>query len=621
MEMEQDKRQEPDNNSQETQLVESQRQDANVETTQPEADSGAEESADEHADEEHVDYSSYSRQELLQVIKDLVKETNFRKVDHVLREVKPVYDDFREKERTAALSRFKDTGGAEEDFEFKGDETDTAFDATFRLLKDRRAQYAREQEEKKGDNLRRKEELLVKLRELSDAIDSNNQFDAFKELQREWKSIGPVPGPQAKTLWANYHALVDRFYDNQSIYFELKELDRRRNLEAKLELCERAEKLADVEMIKDAIRELNELHHEFKHIGPVPMDEKEAVWQRFKAASDAVYAKRDAYLQNLQKELGVNLDEKDKLVNEVQEFATYDSDRIKEWNQKTKEILDIQKRWETVGGLPRAKARDVNKRFWGAFKAFFNNKNNFFKKLDEERENNLTLKNELVQQALALKESSDWEKTSNELKSLQQRWKEIGPVPEKHREKVFREFKEACDYFFEQRRSQHGRVETEQTENLKLKEQICEELEQHANQGTAAPNLMRTLQDKYNSIGFVPRNSINAIRSRYHEAVEKFVNAIQGYAEDDKNKLMLENQISDLRNDPMAERKIYQKEQAIRKKISKVENDISLWRNNIEFFGNSSNANKVREEFNEKIQAATDQLKQLKEQLKLIRSV
>ncbi len=621
MEMEQDKRQEPDNNSQETQLVESQRQDANVETTQPEADSGAEESADEHADEEHVDYSSYSRQELLQVIKDLVKETNFRKVDHVLREVKPVYDDFREKERTAALSRFKDTGGAEEDFEFKGDETDTAFDATFRLLKDRRAQYAREQEEKKGDNLRRKEELLVKLRELSDAIDSNNQFDAFKELQREWKSIGPVPGPQAKTLWANYHALVDRFYDNQSIYFELKELDRRRNLEAKLELCERAEKLADVEMIKDAIRELNELHHEFKHIGPVPMDEKEAVWQRFKAASDAVYAKRDAYLQNLQKELGVNLDEKDKLANEVQEFATYDSDRIKEWNQKTKEILDIQKRWETVGGLPRAKARDVNKRFWGAFKAFFNNKNNFFKKLDEERENNLTLKNELVQQALALKESSDWEKTSNELKSLQQRWKEIGPVPEKHREKVFREFKEACDYFFEQRRSQHGRVETEQTENLKLKEQICEELEQHANQGTAAPNLMRTLQDKYNSIGFVPRNSINAIRSRYHEAVEKFVNAIQGYAEDDKNKLMLENQISDLRNDPMAERKIYQKEQAIRKKISKVENDISLWRNNIEFFGNSSNANKVREEFNEKIQAATDQLKQLKEQLKLIRSV
>lgn len=621
MEMEQDKRQGPENNVQETQLEESQRQDVHAEPNEPESDHGTEESADEHADEEHVDYSGYSKQQLLQVIKDLVRETNFKKIDHILREVKPVFDELREKERTAALARFIEEGGTAEDFEFKSDETDVSFDATFRLLKDRRAQFAREQEEKKVDNLRRKEELLVKLRELSDAIDSNNQFDAFKELQREWKSIGPVPGPQAKTLWANYHALVDRFYDNQSIYFELKELDRRRNLEAKLELCERAEKLADVEIIKDAIRELNELHHEFKHIGPVPMDEKETVWQRFKAASDAVYAKRDAYLQNLQKELNVNLDEKEKLANDVQEFATYDSDRIKEWNQKTKEILEIQKRWEIVGGLPRTRARDVNKRFWGAFKAFFNNKNNFFKKLDEEREGNLKLKTELVQQALELKESSDWEKTSNELKNLQQRWKEIGPVPEKQRERVFRDFKEACDYFFEQRRNQHGRIESEQTENLKLKEQICEELEQHASQGTAAPNLLRTLQDKYSSIGFVPRNSINAIRTRYHEAVEKFVNAIEGYDESDKTKLMLENQISDLRNDPMAERKIYQKEQAIRKKISKVENDISLWRNNLEFFGHSSNADKVRDEFNEKIQAATDQLKQLKEQLKLIRSV
>jgi len=580
-----------------------------------------EEVTEETSEEEHVDYSGYTKQQLVGVVKDLVKETNFRHVDHVLREIKPFYDELKEKERAAAFSRFIESGGTAEDFEYKGDEHDNAFDATSRLMRDRRTQYFREQEEKKVDNYRRKEALLEKLRELSDSIDSNNQFDAFKELQKEWKSIGPVPGPQAKTLWANYHALVDRFYDNQSIYFELKELDRKRNLVSKLELCERAEKLADVEMIKDAIRELNELHHEFKHIGPVPLEEKEAVWQRFKAASDAVYARRDAYLQNLQKELHGNLDEKQKLADEVQSFLSFNSDRIKEWNQKTKEILDIQKRWETVGGLPRAKAKDVNKKFWGAFKSFFNNKNTFFKKLDEERESNLQMKNDLVQQALALKESSDWEKTSNELKNLQQRWKDIGPVPEKFREKVFREFKEACDYFFEQRRSQHGKVETEQTENLRQKEKICEELELHANQGTAAAHLLRSLQDKYNTIGFVPKNNINIIRNRYHEAVERFVNAIEGFNEDDKSKLMLENQISDLKNDPMAERKIFQKEQAIRKKISKVENDIALWRNNLEFFSRSSNAEKVRDEFNEKIQAATDHLKQLKEQLRMLKTV
>ncbi len=622
MEMEQDKRQEPEH-VQDTGVVENNHTHDNHsgsdETEHEEHDNEEHSDEHDHVEPEHVDYSGYSRQQLLQVIKDLVRENNFRRIDNVLREVKPVYDDLKEKERTAALERFIENGGVAEDFEFKSDDVDIAFDGTFKLLRDKRAQYMREQEEQKQENLRKKEALLEKLREISDSIDSNNQFEQFKELQKEWKAIGPVPGPQAKALWANYHALVDRFYDNQSIYFELKELDRKRNLEAKLELCERAEKLADVEIIKDAIRELNELHHEFKHIGPVPAEEKETVWQRFKAASDAVYTKRDNYLQNLQKELQVNLDEKQKLADEVQQFAEYNSDRIKEWNQKTKEILDVQKRWEIVGGLPRAKAKDVNKKFWGAFKAFFNNKNAFFKKLDEEREQNLKLKNELVERALALKESSDWEKTSNELKALQQRWKEIGPVPEKQREKVFRDFKEACDFFFEQRRNQHGKIETEQTENLREKERICEELERHAADGTAAPNLLRDLQEKYNSIGFVPRGNISSIRNRYHEAVDKFVKAIEGFNDDDRSKLILENQISDLKNDPMAERKIYQKEQAIRKKIAKVENDISLWKNNLEFFGRSSNAEKVRDEFNEKIQQAGDHLKQLKEQLRMLR--
>ncbi len=303
---------------------------------------------------------------------------------------------------------------------------------------------------------------------------------------------------------------------------------------------------------------------------------KENVWQRFKTASDAVYSRRDEYLQKLQQELGVNLDQKAKLTDDVQPFASFTSDRIKEWNQKTKEILEVQKAWEVIGGLPRAKAKEVNKKFWSAFKTFFNNKNTFFKKLDEEREKNLQAKNQLIQIALELKESHDWEKTSNELKVLQNRWKEIGPVPEKFREKVFKEFKEACDFFFEQRRTQQGRVDNEQSENLKAKEQICSTLEAHAADQTATAELLRELQDQFNGIGFVPRKDINTIRARYHEAVDKFVSAISGFTEDDKSKLILENQLSDLKNDPMAERKIFQKELAIRKKISKVENDIAL---------------------------------------------
>ncbi|HEX7014396.1 MAG TPA: DUF349 domain-containing protein, partial [Cyclobacteriaceae bacterium] len=408
-------------------------------------------------DEDHKqeDYSAFTKKQFVDLVKELSRSDDLSRADRVLREVKPLFDDIREKERTAAKERFVENGGSEEDFEYKDDELDIAFDAHVRLIRDRRSRQIREEEDRKTENLRIKQELLEKLRELVDSQDMNNQFEKFKELQKEWKAVGPVPGPYAKTIWANYHALVDRFYDNQSIYFELKELDRKKNLEAKLDLCVRAERLAEVEIIKDAIRELNELHHEFKHIGPVPIEDKDSIWQRFKAASDAVYARRDAYLQTLQQELNVNLDRKVAIADEVQVFTTFQSDRIKEWNQKTKEILELQRRWEEVGGLPRAKAKEVNKRFWSAFKLFFSNKNAFFKKLDEEREQNLKLKNELVARARELKDSTDWETASTELKALQAKWKEIGPVPEKFREKVFQEFKEACDYFFEQRRSQH----------------------------------------------------------------------------------------------------------------------------------------------------------------------
>jgi hypothetical protein len=583
-----------------------------------EHDESAEDFDDEH---KHADYSHFTKAQFVALVKDLAKDTNHMKVEAVIREIKPHYDEIRDKERAAALQRFTEGGGTQEDFDYKGDELDIAFDANLKLIKDRKIQYLRQQEEQKNLNLQKKQELIERLRVLMEQHDNTHQFEAFKELQKEWRSIGPVPGAQAKTLWANYHALVDRFYDNQSIYFELKELDRRKNYEAKLELCTRAERLAGVEIIKDAIRELNELHHEFKHIGPVPLEDKETIWQRFKAASDAVYARRDTYLQKLQQDLQVNLEQKMKLGEEAQAYATYQTDRIKEWNEKTKEILDLQKRWEAVGGLPRAKAKEVNKKFWSAFKSFFNNKNLFFKKLDEERENNLQIKNDLVKKALDLRESQDWDKTSNELKNLQQKWKDVGPVPEKFREKVFREFKDACDYFFSQRRGQQGKVEQEQIDNLNVKTAICEELEKNAQEGTASVELLHDLQDRYNSIGFVPRKDISAVKNRYHDAVQKFVNAIPDLTDDDRSRVLLENQLSDLRNDPMGDRKIFQKELAIRKKISKVENDIALWKNNLEFFGKSQNAEKVRDEFNDKIKTASDHLQQLKQQLKLLRTV
>ena len=575
----------------------------------------------DHHEHEQAGYSNLAKDQLLKLTKELLKEDDFKKVDRTMRELKHAMDEIRGNERTTALNRFILDGGVADDFTYKSDETDIEFDSTSKKIRDRRTQFLRGLEDKKNDNLKKKLELLEKLRDLVDTEDVADQFEQFKKLQGEWKNTGPVPGVQARSLWANYHALVDRFYDNQSIYFELKELDRKKNLEAKQELCVRAENLAAVEKIKAAIKELNELHHEFKHVGPVPMEEKEAVWQRFKAASDAVYTRRDEFLKHLQVELGANLEQKNKLCDEVALFAEFNSDRIKEWNQKTREILELQKKWEAVGGLPRAKAKEVNKRFWSSFKAFFSNKNAFFKKLDEGREQNLKLKEELVKRALELKDSADWDKTTNELKNIQARWKEIGPVPEKVREKIFKEFKEACDHFFDKKREQFGKKEEQQHDNLKAKEEICATLEQGFSDGEANIDVLRELEEKFNEIGFVPRKDISNIRTRYHEAIQKYVAAIDGLTEIDRSKLVLESQLLDLKNDPASDRKLFQKEQAIRKKISKVENDIALWRNNLEFFAHSKNADKVRDDFNEKIHSASDHLKQLKEQLKMLRAV
>jgi hypothetical protein len=573
-------------------------------------------------DEQAVpDYSSLSKKELVEVVKELVKSDDFKKTDAILKEVKSLFDEIRGHEKSEALIKFKNEGGFEDDFEYRLDEFDHAFDATLKLLRDRRNQYYKNQEEVKTENLRKKNEILEHLRVLIDGEDSPNSFQVFKDLQHQWKQVGPVPMANIKTLWANYNALIDRFYDHRSIYFELKELDRKKNLEAKQEICAKAERLSEVTLIKDAVHELNELHHEFKHIGPVPKDDQENVWQRFKKASDEVYAKRDAFVAGLQIELSKNLELKSQLLLEIESFASFATDRIKDWNQKTQQILELQKKWDGVGAVPRAKAKELNKKFWGAFKTFFHNKGGFFKKLDEERGNNLKAKQDLVIRALELKVSEDWSQTSQELIELQKKWKDIGPVPEKQRDKIYKEFKQACDFFFEQRRGTQEKADLEQEENHKKKEAIIQELLTAANEKIGTLEALQQLQVDYNSIGFVPKNVMASLKSRFHEATNKYIESIGGVNADEKERITLEAQLITLRNDPQADRKIYHKEQALRKQITKAENDLAVLRNNLEFFGRSKNAEKLKEEFNGKIEEAQQHLVQLKNQLKLLKTV
>jgi len=578
-----------------------------------------EDQENEDEQEELPDYSSYSKEQLVEAIKEISKSDDFKKVDRIMNQLKPVFDEIYEAERKEALGKFIEDGGEEADFAMKHDELNDRFDANYQLYKDRRRKYYKELEHKKDENLKIKIELLDKLRDMVDAEETIAGLNVIKEIQKEWKSIGPVPGNQSKTLWANYNALLDRYYDQRSILFELKELDRKKNLEAKIELCVKAEELSQSEDVPYAIKHLNDLHDEYKHIGPVPKEEQEPLWQRFKAASDAIYDKRKAFVKNLKESQTDNLVKKEQIIASLEPFLEFDSDVIKEWNSKTKEILAIQKSWEATGQVPKENAKEINKNFWKNFKQFFANKHEFFKRLDGMREENLKKKQEFVAKALELSESTEWNKTADQLKGLQRQWKEVGPVSEKFRESIYQEFKAACDKFFENKRAGSKDAQKEFADNLKAKQDIISQIN-----GLEPGDLdqLEAYEQAYGKIGFVPRESIQKVKEDFSKAVQDFIDRSKDVLNDEqREKVKLMAQITKIMSGPNADRKLNQKENSLRKKIGDLQNDIVTWKNNMEFFTSSKTADKLKKEFEEKIEEAEKEIALLKKQLRIVRSI
>jgi hypothetical protein len=570
--------------------------------------------------EEAVDYSHLSKEELVHLAEGLLKEQDYKKSDAVLRQIKPVFDEMKDKERGEALERFMAEGGEQDDFAYKADELSNRFDQAFRQLRERKVKHQQESEREKEKNLQTKNALLDKLRQLTDVEETTASIAALKQIQDEWKSIGSVPASQAKSLWASYNALIELFYSNRSIYFELKELDRKKNLALKQEICDKAEKLAEQAPSSQVIKELNDLHEEYKHVGPVPKEEQEALWQRFKAASDVIYNKRREQLEVSKREMQNHLQAKITLCEKAEQFTPFNSSKIADWNDKTKEILELQKQWESVGPVPKEKAKDVNKRFWAAFKTFFHNKNEFFKGLEAYREQNLQRKAELCQRVEALNgnDDIDLEQAAEQIKQMQQEWKDIGPVPEKQRNQIFDRFKAACDTFFDKRRGQRNQVEKQYEANYEKKVQICETLEKMAAAGESDVKALEHLRSEWQNTGFVPRKHMHTIQKRYSDAIQQFLQHSKQISERDKDKIQLSVEMNASRTNPKAMKQLQKKEVTMRKRLSQLENDISLWRNNMEFFANSKTADKLKEEFNQKIEAAQQEYNNLKKQIQLI---
>jgi len=577
-------------------------------------DSENEEEEDDHSEEE---ISSLSKNALLVFLQKKVQGNNPFKLDKVVHEIKAAFDEFTNKEKEEALEKFKAEGGTDDDFDFRPSDEEREFNTHYYEFKKQLGNLRKEAERQKDTNLQLKTDLLNKLRDLVDGEETTLSITTIKDIQDTWKSIGQVPAAQNRSVWASYNALMDRFYDNRSIYFELKELDRKKNLEIKTELCEKAEALKNVKDLKDAIKSLNDLHEEYKHIGPVPRDEQENLWQRFKGASDAVYDRRKNFYEGQKEVFQKNQDEKEVLIEKLKTFGDFKASRIREWNIKTKEILEIQKAWEKIGPVTRESGKEINKSFWAGFKHFFHNKNLFFKELDEIRATNQAKAEELITSAAELAESSDWQNTANALVKLQQEWKKLGPTPEKHRDALYKRFKSACDTFFDNRRNANQQSNAEFEDNFKKKQEICQRIVQLATDSPSEEALTE-LVSTYNEVGFVPRKSIKEIAAEFKTAVDTCLEKL-GSAGAGREDFLFRLNLNQIQSDPNAAKTLNRKEHGIRKQISELENNITLWKNNLEFFASSKTADKLKDQFDIKIQKAEEEVDKLKKKLSILK--
>lgn len=602
---------------------------------------------DEAAAQPAVDYTQFTKSDFVTLLEtqlaalkaDSVSPGAFKKADDLLKEIRPLFDLFKQADRQAALMAYKaDNEDSEEGFEFKYDETVQQFDSLYKQIRTQKNTYFQNLDKAKDTNFETKTDLLRRLRELVESDESSGgdakaSWNEFRKIQDEWKAAGNLNSPHNATLWATYHALVDRYYSNRNIYFELKEFDRKRNIGLKTEVIEKVEAMAKAAeenpVTRQTIDEANALFEEYKHIGPAPKADQEILWQRMKTALDVLYDKRRGESENQRKESAQLYEEKSKLYETLIPLTSFSSNSINDWNDKTKEVMAIQDQWNALRGpMPREEGKELSKKFWAALKSFFHSKSEFFRQLEGKREQNLQLKTELCEQVEALLAAGDESpEATQRVIELQKQWKNIGQVPEKQKNTIFDRFKAACDAFFNKKRSKNQETEREFETNLAKKVALIERIEAAA-ANKADLSQLNEFKREWAGIGFVPKKDMQSIQKRYIAAVNAMVGANGKLSTKEKEKFMLDNEVEVARERNYnsgsnfsggGNREMDKREGDIRRKITLLENDIATYNNNIEFFARSKNADKLRADIDKKVAAAQKQLDELKHQLKVVR--
>ena len=517
-----------------------------------------------------------------------------------------------------AQQAFVEAGGQAENFVPEVDPTEEPFKQVMQLIRQRRAELQAEQEQQRQDNLAKKLTLIEKIKLLATTPEeAGKSYDAFKELQAAWKEIGPVPAENVSEVWKNYQLYVEQFYDMLKLNIQFREYDFRKNLEAKTLLCEQAERLGEEKDVVTAINRLQTLHQEWKEIGPVAKELREELWNRFKEASTIIRKRHQEFFEARKAKEEENLQRKSELCEKVEAISTEGLKTFAAWDAKTKEIIELQGVWKTIGFAPQKMNTQIFERFRAACDKFFSEKAEFFRSMKEELNQNLQKKKQLVEQAEALKDSTDWKKTGDMLINLQKQWKTIGAVPRKVSDDLWKRFVGACDHFFEAKQAATAEERGEQEQNLEHKRDIISRLRELAeNTAEATGQKVRDLQQEWNGVGFVPIRDKDKLYKQYREVIDTLYKQLNlSHAEQRLNsfkatlKVGAENGANSLARERDRLARAYE--------IMKGE--LQTYENNIGFLSASSKkGNTLVQEIQKKVDKLKDELNLLVEKIKAV---
>lgn len=569
----------------------------------------------EQQQEEEIDYASFSKDQLLKALKE-IRSVEMKLVKAQFPLIKAAYEQVFSDEKQEALTRFKAEGGVVQDFEYRLDEVSKEFEKITEELEQKLKAFYSQQKELQKQLQKKKEQVVEQLRDIVNSNEVSSQtYKQVKELQQAWKEANEEINANDRELWRNYKALLDIFYNNRSLTFELLDLDRKKNFSVKENLVKQTSDLLNEGSIKEVIAKLNQYHQEWKMVGPVPEEVRESIWEIFKSVTQKVYDHRDALQAAYDKEKEENLAKRLAIIEKLNTLSDSAFTRISEWNDRTKEIAAIQEEWNAIGAVPREKSKEVANQFWGLVKAFFNRKGEFFNSLDEQRAANMKLKEQLCERVEALKEEENFKDTADKIKRLQAEWKKVGPVSKKHSDAIYNRFRAACDYFFDRRKSFFDEKDQEYVANAKSKEELVAKLKALKQTDVDA---FKELVLEWDKIGFVPREEKDKLANAYKEVTEAFLaNVADG---DEKENLEITVELGALKGNPQAGVLIRKKQDKVRAQMATLKDEIYTLKTNIEFFANSKNADGLRAEVDKKVAVAEKEIKELKRKLQLINS-